>query len=200
MQPLSCNEGASSSQYFTPDGLYRIDGTEMGCVCSPLWFDAGVRDSDGSVACGRLLGSGAHGAVRLGQHVQTGECECSHNSLLPLSLWSAAPCAVCTHSPRELADADAAACVPAPSRRRCRQDLADGRGALCVQGDDCAHPAGSPSHCQASWRAGASLRPCLHRQLLGHDPQCSSEVAELKPHSPLVPLRPRSTCITKGST
>lgn len=51
MQPLSCNEGASSSQYFTPDGLYRIDGTEMG-----------------------LLGSGAHGAVRLGQHVQTGEC------------------------------------------------------------------------------------------------------------------------------
>ena len=32
MQPLSCNEGASSSQYFTPDGLYRIDGTEMGCV------------------------------------------------------------------------------------------------------------------------------------------------------------------------
>jgi len=52
MQPLmGCNEGASSSQYFTPDGLYRIDGTEMG-----------------------LLGSGAHGAVRLGQHVQTGEC------------------------------------------------------------------------------------------------------------------------------
>ena len=36
MQPLSCNEGASSSQYFTPDGLYRIDGTEMGCVCLPL--------------------------------------------------------------------------------------------------------------------------------------------------------------------
>lgn len=51
MQTLTCNEGASSTQYFTPDGLYRIDGTEMG-----------------------LLGSGAHGAVRLGQHVETGEC------------------------------------------------------------------------------------------------------------------------------
>jgi len=39
MQPLSCNEGASSSQYFTPDGLYRIDGTEMGCAsASPLWM------------------------------------------------------------------------------------------------------------------------------------------------------------------
>jgi hypothetical protein len=51
MQVRGCNEGASASQYYTPDGLYRIDGTEMG-----------------------LLGSGAHGAVRLGQHVQTGEC------------------------------------------------------------------------------------------------------------------------------
>eukprot|EP00908_Phaeocystis_cordata_P007623 Transcript_18278.p1 GENE.Transcript_18278~~Transcript_18278.p1 ORF type:complete len:466 (-),score=105.91 Transcript_18278:468-1865(-) len=51
MQVRGCNEGASASQYYTPDGLYRIDGTEMG-----------------------LLGSGAHGAVRLGQHVQTGAC------------------------------------------------------------------------------------------------------------------------------
>ena len=30
MQVRGCNEGASASQYYTPDGLYRIDGTEMG--------------------------------------------------------------------------------------------------------------------------------------------------------------------------
>ena len=31
MQPLDCGEGGGpSGQYFTPDGLYRVDGTEMG--------------------------------------------------------------------------------------------------------------------------------------------------------------------------
>ena len=118
--------------------------------------DAAGRDPDGPDARGRLLGSGAHGAVRLGQHVQTGECECSHNSATLLWL---PRCAVGTRAPRELADANAAACVPALSRRRCRQDLTDRRRALGLQGDDCAHPAGSPSHRPASWRAGASLRP-----------------------------------------
>ena len=103
----------------------------------------------------------------------------------------AARCAVGTRAPRELADAVAAACVPVSSRRCCRQDLADGRRALCLQGDDCAHPAGSPSHCPASWRAGASLRPCLHRQLLAHDPRCGSELVELTPTLSVCPSPPQ---------
>ena len=65
-------------------------------VPTSLRGDAGVRDSDGSVACGRLLGSGAHGAVRLGQHVQTGECECSQ--LSPATIFVVCGALRCVHA------------------------------------------------------------------------------------------------------
>lgn len=47
---LASGVPTSSEDFFTPDGQYRIEGSEMG-----------------------LLGSGAHGIVRIAQHVQTME-------------------------------------------------------------------------------------------------------------------------------
>mmetsp|Transcript_29823 Transcript_29823/g.89184 ORF Transcript_29823/g.89184 Transcript_29823/m.89184 type:complete len:115 (-) Transcript_29823:1827-2171(-) len=85
-------EGASSScDIFTPDGRYRIDGSEMG-----------------------LLGSGAHGIVRIAQDVHTLERALLPARRRPPSL----PPPAAERRVREREPTLAAAALPgAPARR-----------------------------------------------------------------------------------